>query len=291
MDLFDAAGKGDAAKVQALLEAGADVNTRQGNFQTPLHRACAEGHLQVVRLLLDNWANPFVRDGANFTPLHWAAGRGHPPVVKALLANGADVHTQGYWGQTPLLHVAGNGTPEVLAILVQAGADLNAPDRAGEQPWVYAAGKFQRLIQWRLGTLQLEHPLGRTWADDPRVLEGEACLDLILAQPATRVKSMYPDKGWIPAVLNKLSNKRRHQRAADTAALGLLLDNGLLVDRSPGQPQNLVRRFQAVMGHLPPELQALVAIRGAGGRTSTVQPSQFRASALHLCGLSGGRKK
>ncbi|MFQ5927816.1 MAG: ankyrin repeat domain-containing protein [Terriglobia bacterium] len=50
-DLIEAAKKGDAAAVEALLAAGADVNAKDKDGMTALMLAEKEGHTTVVRLL------------------------------------------------------------------------------------------------------------------------------------------------------------------------------------------------------------------------------------------------
>ncbi len=52
-----------------LLERGANVNARDRNGQTPLHRAAAADNIDLVRLLLSRKARPGARDGTGSTPL------------------------------------------------------------------------------------------------------------------------------------------------------------------------------------------------------------------------------
>ena len=50
--LLDAAGNGDLALVQQLLQNGANAEATDTHGDTPLHRACEGGHLRVVRYLM-----------------------------------------------------------------------------------------------------------------------------------------------------------------------------------------------------------------------------------------------
>ena len=52
-DLFVAVKKGDTATIQALLEAGADVNAKDRFGMTVLIVATATGHTDAVRALLE----------------------------------------------------------------------------------------------------------------------------------------------------------------------------------------------------------------------------------------------
>jgi len=83
--LFEAARKGDAAAVTALLDKGADVNAKFRYGQTALFKAAERGHANVVKVLLDRGADPSVKDtfyGA--TARSWAMDNDHFEVVKLL---------------------------------------------------------------------------------------------------------------------------------------------------------------------------------------------------------------
>src|SRR3990172_7504907 len=83
--LIAAARDGNLAQVQALLDAGANVNAVDEFGKTPLHGAAARGHVEVVRALrAAAGANVNARDDFGRTPLHEAAERGHVEVVRAL---------------------------------------------------------------------------------------------------------------------------------------------------------------------------------------------------------------
>ena len=64
-----AAEKGRIDVVRLLLDAGADVDQREGSDWTALFSAASEGHLEVVELLLDAGADFNVKDGSGETPL------------------------------------------------------------------------------------------------------------------------------------------------------------------------------------------------------------------------------
>ncbi|HOW55229.1 MAG TPA: ankyrin repeat domain-containing protein [Syntrophorhabdaceae bacterium] len=74
--LFDAGRDGDVeAATRAIdegLEEGADINGKNEDGRTPLHTACAHGHVNVVRLLLERGADPNARDNSGETPFDHA---------------------------------------------------------------------------------------------------------------------------------------------------------------------------------------------------------------------------
>jgi hypothetical protein len=95
--LFAAVAEGDAARVRALLAAGADPNEREtGDNATPLHFAAATGQLDIVRALLDAGADVHghgdLHDGG---VIGWAAGdpaNAANGVIPLLLERGARHH-------------------------------------------------------------------------------------------------------------------------------------------------------------------------------------------------------
>lgn len=91
----DAARKGDAAAVKALLDEGVDVNTKFRYNATALFYACDHGHLEVVKVLLDHGADLNVKDTFyGFTPLMLAVSPAqkkkpaHTEIAKLLIAKG-----------------------------------------------------------------------------------------------------------------------------------------------------------------------------------------------------------
>ena len=122
-----AAFRGDAAILNALLDAGADPNigTDVGR-QAPIVAAASSRNPSTTLLLLNKGARPDGRDGSGATALMRAAGgRGQAAVVRALLAKGADVHAVDREGKTALDY-AQAGDPEVAALLTRAGAKSGA---------------------------------------------------------------------------------------------------------------------------------------------------------------------
>jgi ankyrin repeat protein len=89
--LLQASRSGNTPLVAALLKAGADHAARHPDGETPLMAASRSGRVEAVRLLLDAGANVNAGEAyQNQTALMWAAAEGHLDVVKALVAAGAD---------------------------------------------------------------------------------------------------------------------------------------------------------------------------------------------------------
>lgn len=85
MSLFDAVMAGDAARVEALLDAGEDPNPLGDRGRTPLMMAAEAGNERIVRALLASGAEPILTDDVGETALVIAAAHGHSAVVKLLM--------------------------------------------------------------------------------------------------------------------------------------------------------------------------------------------------------------
>jgi ankyrin repeat protein len=87
--LHVACAHGHLEIVRTLLEndalsANVDINAVSDQNVTPLHCAAFNGHADVVRLLLDKGANPMVADANNDLPMHLARRNQHSTIVVAL---------------------------------------------------------------------------------------------------------------------------------------------------------------------------------------------------------------
>ena len=96
-----AAAGGDIEAVKEFLNAGTDVNTKDGWEWTPLHNAAWWGHKEIAELLLANGAGVNAKNNVGWTPLHMAAINGHNEIVGLLVVGGADVNSKNNNGETP----------------------------------------------------------------------------------------------------------------------------------------------------------------------------------------------
>ena len=141
--LLDAAKRGDADAVRALLEDGADPDFTRGDGLTALHVAAREGYPEIVDLLIGAGAETgaTTRIG-DYTPLHLAGGAGHAEVVGALLDAGADPGAVTTSSGVTALHLAAGARrgEDAVRLLLEHGAPVNARENsAGQTPLVFAA--------------------------------------------------------------------------------------------------------------------------------------------------------
>ncbi len=160
--LLLAAREGYSAAVQALLDAGADLNQPSaGDKTTPLLIATINGHFDLAKMLLDKGADPKAASENNAAPLYaalnceWAPKALYPQprahvnqkttyleLMKALLDRGADPNLRlnkkiwysGYsfdlsgvdeTGATPFWRAAYASDVDAMKMLVAYGADPN----------------------------------------------------------------------------------------------------------------------------------------------------------------------
>jgi len=133
--LLQAVRQGDAQKVRALLDAGADVNARDRRAETPLHHAALLSRLEVARVLVEGGADVRACSPDGTTPLHYAAADANgTAVLELLLERGADVNAANRDGRTPLHWAVRRCSAETVAVLLAHRAHVNARDGEGRTP-------------------------------------------------------------------------------------------------------------------------------------------------------------
>ena len=135
--LMAAARGGYAPVVKRLIERGAQVNaqTRTGptpKFASPVNSKASRG----AGIQRGGWPDRGIREpipGAK-TPLLYAAREGHVEVARLLLDAGAKIEQADADSVTPLLAAVINERAAVASLLIERGANVNASDWYGQTP-------------------------------------------------------------------------------------------------------------------------------------------------------------
>lgn len=128
--LHKAAQNGHEATVLKLVELGACVYAVDGAGVTPLHLASRSGHVPTMRVLLSLHADPGAKDDYGWSPIHQTANRGRTRAVMALLESGADLLVEDKMGMTALHLASKAGTLDLVVLLLARGAVVNAKNGA-----------------------------------------------------------------------------------------------------------------------------------------------------------------
>ena len=129
-DFFEAVARNDGPAINALLQRGFDVNSRDPKGQTGLFLALRAGAFNAAEALsngpgLDVNALNEVGESA----LMMAALKGHVDWCKRLLDRGAQVNKSGW---TPLHYAATGASTDAVKLLLERGAvvDADSPNRS-----------------------------------------------------------------------------------------------------------------------------------------------------------------
>jgi hypothetical protein len=123
-----AAKAGDRAKVEALIDQGADVNARDKDSRTPLHDVffSNNGTIDLAGLLIGHGADVNAHDVDGRTPLHLVISGGSLQWVEFLVARGADLHAIDNNGKTARDYAQSAGQRDIAAFLTERTAAANA---------------------------------------------------------------------------------------------------------------------------------------------------------------------
>lgn len=182
--LIAAADRGDAAAVERLIKAGADIRERDGRGRTALLAATHARAVEVARLLIQAGADVNAKDSIDDSPYLYAAAEGPVEILRLTLAAGADLRSVNRYGGTGLIPAAhhghvenvrellkttiavdhvnrlgwtalleavilGDGGPrhtEIVRLLLQGGANPSLPDRDGKTPLAHARAMGQTSV-------------------------------------------------------------------------------------------------------------------------------------------------
>ncbi|MGA3201187.1 MAG: protein kinase [Bryobacteraceae bacterium] len=117
--------------VEALLAAGAHVDSVDALGRSALYRGSADGKTDAIRILLDHQAKVNLRANDFSTPLMQAAANARLDAAQLLLDRGADVNLGDSNNMTPLMVAAEKAPAEIVKLLLSHGAKRGAKDSRG----------------------------------------------------------------------------------------------------------------------------------------------------------------
>ncbi|SPA22493.1 conserved hypothetical protein; ankyrin repeat; putative exported protein [Cupriavidus taiwanensis] len=127
--LREAAARGDAAQVSALLAQGASIDARDAQGRTALLLATHHNRVQAARVLIDAGADVNAQDAIHDSPYLYAGARGHNEILRLTLAHGADLRSTNRYGGTALIPAAERGHVETVRMLIAAGVAVDHVNR------------------------------------------------------------------------------------------------------------------------------------------------------------------
>ena len=129
-----------------LMAGGAWGQAGLQNVNSELLVAARSGRVATVTALLEQGANPDSRNRIGDTPLNTAAKKGDAAIVKLMLERGADVNLQNASGVSPLMSAAYGGHADIVKLLLAHKADPTRVDRIMKTATIYAAGDRKSVV-------------------------------------------------------------------------------------------------------------------------------------------------
>ena len=120
--LLEACECGDYNAARSLIEAGVDVDYRDGFGNTALFYSALRSHVDVMRLLLANEADVGATNLEGSSPIIAAVLSGKLEPVQILLLSGASPGVSNDHGYTPLKAAEDRGLTDIATLLRAAGA-------------------------------------------------------------------------------------------------------------------------------------------------------------------------
>ena len=123
--LLRAAAEGDVSTVVAALDAGADLEARDGHDRTALLIAAAEDHVEVARLLVERGADADALDDRHDTPWLVTGVTGSVAMLEALLPADPDLTIRNRYGGVSVIPASERGHVDYVRRVGQTSIDVD----------------------------------------------------------------------------------------------------------------------------------------------------------------------
>lgn len=128
--------------VRILVDYGTNVDVQNGEGQSALHIAAAEGDEPLLKYFYGVRASASITDNQDRTPMHLAAENGHANVIEILADKfKASIYERTKDGST-LMHIASlNGHADCATMLFKKGVYLHMPNKRGARS-IHTAARY-----------------------------------------------------------------------------------------------------------------------------------------------------
>lgn len=130
--------------IQALLNAGAEINIQAPYTPTPLGVAVRKGNLELIKMLLEAGADVNAWDGDGQTPLMIAESSNVDPEILQSLREANPYSTTLRLTREEFYSLVATGSANDVKAAVLAGANVNATDEYSETPLMRAVAKNEQ---------------------------------------------------------------------------------------------------------------------------------------------------
>lgn len=265
---------GQVAIIDEMIKQGLDVNSKDGNGDTPLILAAAYGRKNAVKYLLQRGADPSIKGCYGRTALH--AGN-DVAIIEILLSSGVHIDTKDADGNTPLIMAAASANVDAVNYLLTKGADQDVKGRLGRNTLHAAAQGGNVAIVETMLSLGLHINSKDSVGDTP----------LIIASACGKLEAvcLLLQKGAKPLITGQFGRNPLHAAAqcGHAAIIEKLLSRGAGMINSKDDNGNSPLKIATTCG----KREAVHFLLEAGADLSVNVKNRFNTSLLHAAAKGG----
>ncbi|PFX12763.1 serine/threonine-protein phosphatase 6 regulatory ankyrin repeat subunit B-like [Stylophora pistillata] len=265
---------GQVAIIDEMIKQGLDINSKDGNGDTPLILAAAFGGKKAVKYLLQRGADPTIKGYYGRNALH--AGN-DVAIIEILLSSGVHIDTKDADGNTPLIMAAANANGDAVNYLLTKGADQDVKGRLGRNT-LHAAAQGGDVV---IVETMLSHGLHINSKDSL----GDTPLIIASACGKLEAVCLLLVKGAKPLITGQFGRNPLHAAAqcGHAAIIEKLLFHGAGMINSKDNDGNSPLRIATTSG----KREAVQFLLDAGADLSVNMKNRFDTSLLHAAAKGG----